>query len=173
MTIRLAKYSDLPVIMSVYDSVFALEEKGEGKTGWIRGVYPTENTVLSAVSAQSMYVCELNGEIVAAAKIDKIQVDVYSKINWLYEADMKQVCVLHTLAVSGKHLKKGIASKFVEFYEQYAKKEGCTVLRIDTNQKNTPARALYKKLGFIESGIVPCTFNGIENVMLVCLEKKI
>lgn len=50
---------------------------------------------------------------------------------------------------------------------------GCTVLRIDTNAKNVAARRLYARLGFREAAIVPCTFNGISGVALVCLEKRL
>ena len=50
---------------------------------------------------------------------------------------------------------------------------GCTVLRIDTNETNTPARRLYASLGYREVGAVPCEFNGIPNVNLVCLEKAV
>lgn len=42
---------------------------------------------------------------------------------------------------------------------------------MDTNAVNKPARALYHKLGYKEAGVVPCNFNGIKDVMLVCLEK--
>ena len=37
---------------------------------------------------------------------------------------------------------------FVEFYEQYALSNGCPYLRIDTNERNARARAMYKKLGY-------------------------
>ena len=40
-------------------------------------------------------------------------------------------------------------------------------------KSNTGALALYKKLGYTEAGIVAGTFNGIPNVQLVCLEKKV
>lgn len=30
---------------------------------------------------------------------------------------------------------------------------------------------MYQKLGYEERGIVPCVFNGIPDVQLVCLEK--
>ena len=49
----------------------------------------------------------------------------------------------------------------------------CTELRIDTNQRNTRARKLYKSLGYEEIGIVSCVFNGIPDVQLVCLEKDL
>lgn len=66
---------------------------------------------------------------------------------------------------------KGYGTAFVYFYEDYAQKNGSLHLRMDTNAINTRARALYKRLGYAERGIVPCIFNGIEGVRLVCLEK--
>ena len=44
---------------------------------------------------------------------------------------------------------------------------------MDTNEINTVARKLYKRLGYKEVSIVPCVFNGIPGVNLVCLEKRI
>ncbi len=44
---------------------------------------------------------------------------------------------------------------------------------MDTNEKNVNARALYKKLGFTEVGIVKCDFNGIPDINLVLLEKAL
>ena len=61
----------------------------------------------------------------------------------------------------------------MHFYEEYAREKGCTSLRMDTQVINTPARTLYKKLGYTEIGTVFCEFNGIKNTELVCLEKKI
>ena len=59
------------------------------------------------------------------------------------------------------------------FYEKYALSRHCTVLRIDTNAINSAARRLYAKLGYREADIVPCVFNGIPDVNLVLLEKKL
>ena len=81
--------------------------------------------------------------------------------------------VLHTLVVSPTIENRGYGRAFVSFYEDFARKHGCSYLRMDTNQKNTRARQFYKKLGYREVGIVPCTFNGIIGVQLVCLEKKL
>ena len=47
------------------------------------------------------------------------------------------------------------------------------MLRIDTNSKNTAARIMYAKHGYIESGVIPTVFNGIPDVMLVCMEKRL
>ena len=62
---------------------------------------------------------------------------------------------------------------FIRFYEDYALQHGCTELRIDTNERNMAARAMYSKYGYQEIDIVPTTFNGIAGVNLVLLEKQI
>ena len=61
----------------------------------------------------------------------------------------------------------------IGFYEDSARQLGCSCLRIDTNEKNVAARAMYRHLGYREAGITPCVFNGIEGVGLVCLEKSL
>ncbi|MBR6653148.1 MAG: GNAT family N-acetyltransferase, partial [Oscillospiraceae bacterium] len=78
-----------------------------------------------------------------------------------------------TLVVDPTEYKKGVGRSFVDYYEQMARDMECTVLRMDTNERNNRARRLYKRLGYREAGIVPCVFNGIPDVMLVCLEKKL
>ena len=40
-------------------------------------------------------------------------------------------------------------------------------------KKNVSARAMYKKMGYKEIGIVPCVFNGLEDVNLVLIEKSL
>ena len=66
---------------------------------------------------------------------------------------------------------RGRGTRFVAFYEDYARTHGCRCLRMDTNERNAAARALYKGLGYTEVSVVPCSFNGIPGVNLVCLEK--
>jgi len=81
--------------------------------------------------------------------------------------------VLHTLVISPSVSRQGCGRAFVDFYERYALANGCPYLRMDTNEKNVRARAMYKKLGYTEIGAVPCVFNGIEGVNLVLLEKRL
>lgn len=81
--------------------------------------------------------------------------------------------VLHTLVIDPMLTGKGYGKSFVDFYETYAISQGCHYLRMDTQAKNKNARAMYKKLGYKEIDIVPCVFNGIKDVQLVLLEKKV
>ena len=170
--IRLARADDVSAVAKIYEHIHDGEEAGKTSIGWIRGVYPTEGTALAAFSRGELYVADDGGTVTAAAIINRTQVDCYRLCDWRYAANDGEVLVLHTLVVEPALSRSGVGTGFVGFYEELAKKLGCTVLRMDTNEKNSAARALYKKLGYIESGIVPCVFNGIPDVMLVCLEKK-
>ena len=172
--IRTGSLADIPQITAIYDHILAREERGETAVGWARGVYPTERTALDALRAGTLFVLEREGSVAAAAKIDQNQVPEYAGAPWQYpDAPAEQVMVLHTLVVDPARSGQGCGSEFVGFYERYALERGCPYLRMDTNAKNTAARRLYARLGYREAGTVSCVFNGIPDVQLVCLEKKL
>lgn len=95
------------------------------------------------------------------------------KGNWKHPAEPTEVMVLHTLVIDPEDKGRGLGRRFVRFYEDYARQEGCKCLRLDTNSRNTSARALYKSMGYEEIGCVPCVFNGLEDVNLVLIEKAL
>lgn len=171
--IRKATTADIDTISKIYDAIHDREEAGLSQAGWKRHIYPVRATAEAAIAADDFFVLEDNGEIIASARINKIQVAEYKFVTWSHEARDEEVMVLHTLAVAPWVERKGYGTRFVKFYEEYAKTNGCPYLRMDTNEKNLRARALYKKLGYVEKGIIPCVFNGIEGVNLVCLEKML
>ena len=171
--IRKASTNDLKAVADIYDEIHSREEQGLTSIGWIRGTYPTEETARNAIECGELFVETEDGRVIGAAIINQKQVDVYSEGNWQYPAQDNEVMVLHTLVISPSESGKGYGRKFVGFYEQYALSNGCHYLRMDTNARNKAARAMYRKLGYREIGIVPTVFNGIEGVQLVLLEKKI
>lgn len=171
--IRKAEEKDLDQVADIYDDILEGESRGTTHIGWVKGVYPTRETAIEALKQGDLFVEEENGIVRAAARINQEQMPAYAEVDWEYPASRQEVMVLHTLVVSPSCQGMGIGRHFVDFYEQYALAQGCPFLRIDTNAKNTHARKLYQKLGYSERGIIPCVFNGIEGVQLVCLEKKI
>lgn len=173
MNFRKATQKDINSIEKIYSDTHAQEERGEVTIGWVRSVYPTRATAEQALLRGDLFLCELDGEIVATAIINQQQVAEYYGANWEYTAEDSEVMVLHTLVVSPSAAGQGVGKAFVKFYEDYALSHGCNFLRMDTNAKNLRARAMYKKLGYNERGIIPCIFNGIQGVDLVLLEKKI
>ena len=173
MIIRRATPSDLDAIESIYNKILLKEEEGEVITGWERGIYPRRETAEAALKRNDMFVMEDDGAFVGAGIINKEQVDVYAKGKWKYSAEDSEVMVLHTLVIDPDKSGMGYGKRFVDFYEDYARENGCKYLRMDTNERNKPARSLYTKLGFNEIDCLPCVFNGLEGVNLILFEKKL
>ena len=170
LSIRKATQADLDAIERIYDDIHAAEESRLRTIGWKRGVYPTRQTAEASIGRGDMFVLE-DGEVVGAGIINCEQVDGYADGSWEFETE--RACVLHTLVIAPKAAGKGYGRAFVSFYEQWAADHDMPELRMDTNAKNAAARAMYKKLGYKEIGIVPTTFNGIPGVELVLLEKNL
>ena len=170
-TIRPATAHDLARIEEIYDTIHTAEEAGKVSIGWVRGVYPTRATAQAGLDAGDLFVLADGGTVYAAGRINREQVPVYAEVPWAHDAPPEQVLVLHTLVVDPAAAGHGYGTQFVRFYEQRARVLGCPELRIDTNAKNVNARRLYAYLGYREAGVAPCTFNGIDGVSLVCLEK--
>ena len=80
--IRKAVREDVPRVAAIYDHILTEEEQGRAVIGWIRGVYPTQQTALDALEAGTLFVLERDGAIAAAAKIDQNQVPEYANAPW-------------------------------------------------------------------------------------------
>lgn len=171
MIIRKATPNDIDAVEKIYEAIHDEEEKGLAVIGWIRGIYPTRKTAEDGLARGDLFVLEDEGSVVAAAVINQIQVAEYRYAAWKHSAKDAEVMVLHALAVAPHCGGKGYGRAFAAFYEDYARQHHCITLRMDTNVRNTRARNLYHRLGYEEIGTVSCTFNGIPNVQLVCLEK--
>lgn len=171
--IRKATKADIEQITSIYNEIHTEEEQGRANIGWIRGIYPTQITAEKALKDSELFVLESEDRVKAAAIINQKQVPDYDKATWSEEVPDEEIMVLHTLVVSPTYSGEGNGKAFVTYYEEYAREHGCSYLRMDTNAKNKNARKMYAHLGYTEVGIVPCKFNGIQGVELVCLEKKL
>lgn len=171
--IRKADFADVDRIAEIYEAIHTEEEAGRASIGWKRGVYPTRDTAAASVLAGDMFVEIEDGVIVASARINRDQVAEYANAAWAADAPADRVMVLHTLTVDPALRGRGYGPAFVRYYERYALQNGCPYLRMDTNEKNRAARALYAKLGYREAGVVLSQFNGIPDVRLVCLEKTL
>lgn len=171
--IRKGTEKDIPAVAAIYEASHGEEAAGRTTTGWLPGIYPVRATAEDALAREELYVLEEDGQILGAAKINRRQEEVYAQADWLHTAGEDEVLVLHTLVIHPGAKGRGLGKQFVAFYEDLARAMGCTVVRMDTNQRNTAARSLYQKLGYREAGILPCEFNGIPGVWLVCLEKKL
>ncbi len=134
--IRIANENDIPGVAEIYDHILTEEEAGRAHIGWVRGIYPTEDTARAALKQNELYVEEEDGRIVAAAKINREQVPEYANADWEFDAPDDEIMVLHTLVVDPLASGRGYGKRFVNFYEEFARQKGCRFLRMDTNQIN-------------------------------------
>lgn len=170
---RKAEEKDIADIEKIYDEIISKEESEGIMTGWKRGIYPTRATAENALKKDELYVCEKDGKVLGTGIFNHNQVDEYKFGSWKIPAEDSEILVLHTLVISPKASGKGLGKKFIDFYNRLAKERNCKSLRIDTNENNTAARQFYTKLGFSEVGIVPCNFNGLNDINLVLLEREV
>lgn len=173
MIIRKANANDVDAVAKIYEEIHEEEALGKITTGWLKGIYPLRPNAQNAFEKDWLYVAEIDGKVVSSIIINKDQGPIYKEAEWEFEAADDEVIVLHTLVVSPSCKQNGIGTKMIAFSEQFALDNGCREIRMDTNARNTIARKLYKKLGYKEVSIVPCVFNGIPDVQLVCLEKHL
>ena len=171
--IRKAVFSDLDAVERLYEELHDAKEAGLIPVIWRRGIYPSRETAMKALERDDLFVLEKDGRIIGSAVINRIQDEEgYFGAPWRHEVPEEQVCVLHTLMISPAEFGKGYAGQFLNFYERYALENGCLELRIDTNDRNLPAQAMYLKRGFEKIAVVPTkVFNGIQDVNLVLMEK--
>ena len=171
--IRKAVKSDLDAVVNIYDEIHQAEEAGIISVGWIRGIYPVKETAEEALKRDDLFVIEKDGIVLGSGIINKVQMDIYNNVKWEHEVEDDKLCVLHTLAISPRSGKMGLGKQFLRFYEDYALHNGCSELRIDTNELNIIARKMYSKLGYKELSILPTIYNGLPHVNLVLMEKYI
>ena len=74
---RKATEKDIEQIVKLYDQIHTENEAGRMTTQWVRGIYPTQETAETSVRKGDMFVKENEGKIVAAAKINQIQLPDY------------------------------------------------------------------------------------------------
>ncbi|MDO4312823.1 MAG: GNAT family N-acetyltransferase [Eubacteriales bacterium] len=146
--IRQAVVSDLDSIEEGYREHFTYERTNGAYTVFKEGVYPTRSDAEKALRNKGLYVYEENGVIMGSMILDRRQPAEYRTIHWPGGASDEKVRVIHLLMVRPGMAGKGIGSALVKKALEMAKEDSCVAVRLDTGEQNTPAVALYRKLGF-------------------------
>lgn len=172
--IRKAVIDDIPFVEQVYNEALASDDV-VNFTQWIKGLYPTVKTAEKALNAGTLFVHidKESGEITGAVILNHEQPEEYKKLDWTMEATGDEVLVVHTLCIKPSFSCKGIGQEFMGFAETYARKLGCRVIRLDTNDKNIPGAKLYKKMGYTHVGNADFNFQGLEYQNLKCFDKAL
>ena len=170
--IRKAVKDDIADIVAIYEKIV---NSSDCLTGWLLGVYPVEATALNALENEELfvYVDNLTGRVRGSCILNKKQSSAYASGEWRYQAEDDEVMVLHTITVDPEYAGKGVGDALMDFYEEYAKGSGCSVLRFNANINNTPAGKLYEKHGCLKAGAIRRALNGLPEAVYVLYEKKL
>ena len=146
-----ASEGDLPELLDLYERVAGEMEK-TGLKQWHWGVYPTEQMIRDDVAQGLMYIQRMDGIIAGAVAVfDGISEPEYAEVPWTAGVNPGY---FHRLAVNPSMQGMGIAGGILDDVQQILRIAGCDCVRCDTNDRNTRARRLYEKMGFLACGPV-------------------
>ena len=171
--IRKGTVNDLDAAERIYHEILDREAATISYTNWIKDQYPTRDDAKSALEAGTLYVMEEDGQVVAVANLNHIQPPEYGNLTWKIAGEGDEVLVIHTLCVSPAHSGRGYARQFVAFAEELGRQQGCKTIRFDTYEGNSPATALYTKLGYRIVGVTLFHFQNVIWENLRCFEKAL
>lgn len=168
LMVRLAALEEMPAILELYDGIIELFQSQTGNLGWRKGVYPTEKDFRQAIQAGTMYVGELEGRLAAGMIVSQGTDKSYGDPPWRVEAQDSETAVIHTLGVSPRFKRQGVALGMAEGAVALAREKGWKALRLDVLDENVPAQRLYERAGFryIASRKIWYESTGLANFLL-------
>lgn len=171
--IRLACADDLDAVDAIYDAILTLEEAARILHNLAAGKYPTlDHAAVPWRSTPSGWPGE-DGKYYGTFILNGIQLPEYAQIPWQFQAPPDQVAVIHTLMVHRTGLAGARAGNWSPSVRRRSRRQGKSVIRLDTPEGNTPANLMYARLGYRLAGAAEFFFQGFIHEILNCYEKKL
>lgn len=145
MDIRLAELDEIDKIKNIYDLATTFMNSNGNGHQWVNG-YPQKSLIQKDIENKNLYVCLIDGKIVAVFCFFVGVDNTYGVIDgsWLND---KPYGVIHRIAVVERG--KGIASQCIQWcLKQFGN------IRIDTHEDNIPMQKTILKNGFKYCGVV-------------------
>jgi ribosomal protein S18 acetylase RimI-like enzyme len=114
-------------------------------------IYPSRELIEEDVRDGSSYLAQANGVILGAVCLNEQQDAVYQQVRW---CGIEPVLVVHRLCVDPACQGQGIASRLMDFAEEYARQHAYASIRLDAYTGNPSAVKLYETRGYRKAGQV-------------------
>ncbi|MEW6111191.1 MAG: GNAT family N-acetyltransferase [Thermodesulfobacteriota bacterium] len=164
MDITVATLQDLPAAMDLI-SACVRHMESQGIFQW-DDIYPDKGKLQKDIELYSLYVARADGRVCGIMALDEYQDPEYATIEWAYGGE--KILVVHRLAVDPLLWRQGIATRLMDFAEQYAEARGYTAIRLDAFPQNPSSVALYEQRGYRNAGIVR-----FRKGLFYCFEKEV
>jgi len=166
MIIRLANYTDVPLIMNLIAEVVPAMI-ASGNYQW-DNTYPNAEVFSEDINAGQLWVALVDENVAGVAAITTEQYPEYAEVG----LDINQAAiVVHRLAVSPGYRGKGIAAALLLQAEEVARERSIPILRIDTNTANQATQKLFPKVGYVYAGEIGLKFR--PGLRFYCYEKQL
>ena len=163
--IELAKIEDIDLIMNIIKACTAhMIENGIFQ--W-NDKYPTKQSFIDDINNDDLFVLKVNSKIIGCACASFDMDEFYETIVW--DSECKKSIYVHRLAVHPSNQGRGYARFFLDFIEDYARKNGCGSVRLDTFSMNKKNNSMYLKLGYKKLGKI--YFRDQSDMPFNCYEK--
>ena len=150
MLVDRACANDLPAVEALYAEAIAAMRNTPFDIWWEIGMHPTADGLAGAQAEGNLFVARDGARMLGAFVLDAREGADYARIPWRVDAAPGAVAVLHLLVVSPAARGQGVARALVRAAADEARSRGAEALRLDVFSNNTPARALYQALGFVD-----------------------
>jgi RimJ/RimL family protein N-acetyltransferase len=148
---RKAEVTDISEIWVILQQAIK-RRKNEGSNQWQDG-YPNLEVVKNDIQNNYGYILTEAKIIIGYCAIVINYEPEYLNIEgkWLTNADF---VVVHRIAISEKHIGKGLSKTILDFIEDLARKINIHSIKVDTNHDNIAMMKIFDKCGFSFCGIV-------------------
>ncbi len=148
MKIEKGKECHIDEIEALYNNLNDYLSSTINYPGWIKHIYPIRQTAIQGIKESSLFIAKEGEIIVGSIILNHQPEEAYHQVEWLINADYKDILVIRTLVVHPSFLNKNIASYLMQYAKEYAIKNHLKSIRLDVSINNTPAISLYRKLGY-------------------------
>lgn len=146
--IRQAVPNDIDAIMDVIQETIVIMSQEENPQ-W-DNEYPQRSHFMEDIRSGTLYVYEEAEEIAGLICVNDIEPPEYAQIAWRFPQE--NALVVHRMAVSPSHRKRGIGAALLGFADELAAKGQIHCIKTDTFSRNRNMNRLFESCGYEKVG---------------------
>lgn len=163
MKIELARLAELDELHGIIRAATRHMDE-QGIPQWDE-VYPSRAILKDDIEKQQMFVLGARRQKNGMMVLNEEQAPEYAEVDWKYSG---RALVIHRLTIAPAFQRQRLATRLVDFAEEFALTEGYDCIHLDAFTRNPAAFGLYERRGYRKAGVV--RFRKGE---FFCYEKKV
>lgn len=146
--IRPAMWNDSTELRRLYNDIIDAMDASPWHAQWRKDGYPTDDDLQQATQRGELFVCVIEGSIAGAMILNHQFNEGYRAAAWQIECADSEILCVHTLGVSPRFQRQGVAGTMIRYAINHARNLHCKCLRLDVIDTNPPADLLYTSQSF-------------------------